>query len=93
MREADVVFSGHYHNYARHTEHYKARFWKREEPTVFIATNASNKKYAVKENPKYEASLTGEPVYEYIFVTPTTIHISTYTFHLGDMIDKVEIIR
>ena len=28
MREADVVFSGHDHNYARRTEHYKARFWK-----------------------------------------------------------------
>ena len=93
MREADVVFSGHDHNYARHIEHYKARFWKKEEPTVFIGTNASNKKYAVKENPKYEASLMGEPVYEYIFVTPTILHISTYTLHLGDLIDEVELIR
>ena len=93
MREADVVFSGHDHNYARRTEHYKARFWKKEEPTVFIATNASTKKYAVKENPKYEASLTGEPVYEYIIVTPTILHISTYTLHLGDLIDEVELIR
>jgi len=93
MREADVVFSGHDHNYARHTEHYKARFWKKEEPTIFIGTNASTKKYPVKENKKYEASLSGEPVYEHIFVTPNTLHISTYTIHSGERIDNVEIIR
>lgn len=93
MREADVVFSGHDHNYARHTEHYKARFWKKEEPTIFIGTNASIKKYPVKENKKYEASLSGEPVYEHIFVTPNTLHISTYTIHSGKRIDNVEIIR
>jgi predicted phosphodiesterase len=93
MREADVVFSGHDHNYARHTDHYKARFWKKEEPTIFIGTNASIKKYPVKENKKYEASLSGEPVYEHIFVTPNTLHISTYTIHSGERIDHVEIIR
>ena len=93
MREADVVFSGHDHNFARHIEYYKARFWKKEEPTIFIGTNASTKKYPVKENKKYEASLSGEPVYEHIFVTPNTLHISTYTIHSGERIDNVEIIR
>ena len=93
MREADVVFSGHDHNYARRTEYYKERFWKKEEPTIFIGTNASIKKYPVKENKKYEASLSGEPVYEHIFVTPNTLHISTYTIHSGERIDNVEIIR
>ena len=93
MREADVVFAGHDHNYARRTEYYKERFWKKEEPTIFIGTNASIKKYPVKENKKYEASLSGEPVYEHIFVTPNTLHISTYTIHSGERIDNVEIIR
>jgi hypothetical protein len=93
MREADVVFSGHDHNYARRTEHYKARFWKKEEPTIFIGTNASAKKYPVKENNKYEASLSGEPVYEYIFVTPTILNISTYNLLSGEVIDEVEIVR
>ena len=93
MREADVVVSGHDHNYARRTEHYKARFWKKEEPTIFIATNASNKKYPVKENNKYEASLAGEPVYEYIFVTPSSLQISTYSIYSSELIDKVEIIH
>ena len=93
MREADVVFSGHDHNYARRTEHYKARFWKKEEPTIFISTNASTKKYPVKENNKYEASLSGEPVYEYLFVTPSSLSIKTYNLNSGEVIDFVEVVR
>lgn len=93
MREADVVFSGHDHNYARRTEFYKERFWKKEEPTVFIATNASTKKYPVKENNKYETSLTGKPVYEYILVTPSALKIKTYTLLSGELIDEVEMVK
>ena len=93
MREADVVFSGHDHNYARRTEHYKARFWKKEEPTIFIGTNASTKKYPVKENPKYKASFSGEPVYEYIIVTPNSLSITTKHLTSGEVIDEVEIVR
>ena len=91
MREADVVFSGHDHNYARRTEHYKARFWKKEQPTLFIGTNASNKKYPVKENRKYEASFSGAPVYEYISVTPDTLYIYTRNLLTGELIDKVKL--
>ena len=93
MREADVVFSGHDHNYARRTEQYKARFWKKEQPTVFIGTNASNKKYAVKENKKYEASFFGESVYEYILVTPDTLYIYTRNLISGELIDEVKVSR
>ena len=91
MRNADVIFSGHDHNYARHTEYYKARFWKKEEPTIFIATNASSKNYSVKENNKYEASFSGEPVYEHIFITPTSLSVHTYNLNSGAEIDKIEI--
>ena len=93
MREADVVFSGHDHNYARRIEHYKARFWKKEEPTVFIGTNASNKKYPVKSKVEYDASFSGEPVYQYITVTPSTLHIRTYKFASFELIDEVRIER
>jgi predicted phosphodiesterase len=93
MREADVVFSGHDHNYARRTEYYKARFWKKEQPTIFIATNASHKKYPVKENNKYEASLSGEPVYEYIKVTSDTLYIYTKKLTTGELIDEVKVVQ
>ena len=91
MREADIVFSGHDHNYARRTEYYKARFWKKEEPTIFIGTNASMKKYKIKENYQYEASLYGEQVYEYIFITPTSLSVYTYNLNSGIEIDKIVI--
>lgn len=93
MREADVVFSGHDHNYARRTVHYEERFWKTEEPTIFIGTNASMKKYPVKENNQYEASFSGEPVYQYICVTHNTLHISTFNLLSAERIDHVEIIH
>jgi predicted phosphodiesterase len=93
MREADVVFSGHDHNYARRTEQYKARFWKKEQPTVFIGTNASNKKYPVKDKRKYETSFSGEPVYEYISVTPDTLYIYTRNLITGELIDEVKVVE
>ena len=93
MREADVVFSGHDHNYARRTEHYKARFWKREEPTIFIATNASNKVYPIKPKTNYNTAFSGEAIYEYITVTPNILYIRTYKFTSCELIDEVKIVR
>ena len=93
MREADVVFSGHDHNYARRTEQYKARFWKREEPTIFIATNASNKVYSIKPKTNYNTAFSGEAVYEYITVTPNILYIRTYKFTSCELIDEVKIVR
>ncbi len=93
MREADIVFSGHDHNYARHTEHYKARFWKKEEPTIFISTNSSNKKYPIKTNDRYDCSLSGESVYEYVRITPNKLTIHTYKISSGERIDEIGILR
>ena len=93
MREADVVFSGHDHNYARRTEQYKARFWKKEEPTIFIATNASNKNYPIKNTTNYDCSFSGEPVYEYVQVTCNALHIYTFKCISGELLDEVCIYR
>ncbi len=93
MREADVVFSGHDHNYVRHAVQYQARFWKKEEPTIFIATNASNKEYAVKKNSKYDSAYSGEPVYEYVQITPNALNVRTYKIHSGELLDEVGIYK
>ena len=91
LREADVVFSGHDHNYARRTVDYKERFWVKQQPTLFIGTNASKKMYAVKEKVNYEYSFSGEPVYEYVVVTKDTLRIHTYNLHSGELIDEVKV--
>ena len=93
MREADVVFSGHDHNYARRTEFYEERFWKKEEPTVFIATNASKKKYPIKENGKFDSSFSGEAVYEYVQITSDALHVRTYKLHSGELLDEINIYK
>ena len=91
LREADIVFSGHDHNYARRTEYYKARFWKKEEPTIFIATNASNKAYPIKNSEKLDNSFSGEPVYEYLQITHNALHICTYKVNSGELLDEIVI--
>ena len=91
MREADVVFSGHDHNYVRRTVQYKARFWKKEEPTIFIATNASNKAYPIKNSEKLDNSFSGEPVYEYLQITHDALHICTYKVNTGELLDEIVI--
>ena len=93
LREADIVFSGHDHNYARRTEHYKARFWKKEEPTIFIATNASTKVYPVKDKVRYDSSFFGEPVYHLLYTTSDTLRVYTYHIYSGEELDNVEIFR
>lgn len=91
MRYADVVFSGHDHNYARYTINYKKRWWTEESPTEFISTNASKKVYANKENSKYKSTFSGEPVYQYLHSTPDTLYIRTKKLLTGELIDQVTI--
>ena len=89
LREADVVFSGHDHNYVRRTVEYKERFWTKQQPTVFITTTASNKNYPIKQRGHYDCSYEGSPVYEYIRVTKEMLHIFTYELKSGKMVDEI----
>jgi len=89
FREANVVFSGHDHNYVRRTVEYKERFWSEQQPTVFIATNASNKEYPVKENINSINCFSSEPVYQWIQSTPDRLYIRTYNVHSSALIDEV----
>lgn len=93
MRNADVVFSGHDHNYARRTVDYKKYGFINELPTTFITTNASKKNYDNKENTKYQSVFSGEPVYQSIHSTPSELHIQTYKLLSGQLIDSITIHR
>ena len=93
LREADVVFSGHDHNYARRTVEYKERFWTKQQPTVFIGTNASLKNYPNKDKSNYDCVYTGNPVYEYIQVNSDTLNIRTYELKSGNLIDEIKIVN
>jgi predicted phosphodiesterase len=93
MREADIVFSGHDHNYARRTEYYKARFWKKEEPTTFIATNASDKVYPIKKKENLDTSFTGKPVYEYVQIMPNALVVRTLQLDSGELVDEMKLCK
>lgn len=93
MRNADVVFSGHDHNYARHTVNYKKYGFINELPTTFITTNASKKNYENKEYTKFEMVFSGEPIYQYLHTTPSEIYIQTRKLFSGELIDSITIQR
>ena len=89
LREADVVFSGHDHNYARRTIEYKERFWTNQQPTLFIGTNASQKNYANKSRNYYDCTHSGTAVYEYMKVVNDTLYIRTYELKSGKLVDEI----
>lgn len=91
MRKADVVFSGHDHNYARRIMQYKERFWCKEHPTAFISTNASKKSYPNKYNSKNECVFSGQPVYQWVKVTPDSLLVQTHILASGELLDEYNI--
>lgn len=91
LQRADVVFSGHDHNYMRRTVKHTAGIFRDINPTVYIGTNASTKCYPNKESRRNECTSAGRGVYEYITVTPDTLHIETHFVDTGDLLDEISI--
>jgi hypothetical protein len=89
LREADIVFSGHDHNYARRKVEYKERFWTNQQPTLFIGTNASQKNYANKSRNYYDCTHSGTAVYEYMKVVNDALYIRTYELKSGKLVDEI----
>lgn len=92
LRQADIVFSGHDHNYARHQVKYKERFWVHQQPTVFVATNSSDKIYP-HNSLKLDCAFAGEPVYEYLKQTADTLLVQTLTMESAISIDTFRIVN
>ena len=93
LREADVVFAGHDHGYMRRTQEYKERFWSRQQPTVFVVTNASDKVYPSKDRAVCGCSYTGEALYEHLIIAPDTMRVRTYKVGTNECIDSFSIAR
>lgn len=74
LRQADAVFAGHDHNYARRivwdTDH-KADY-------INVVTTSSEKSYLGRLNPKDDRLLTAHPVVEHIRLNDTTLTIETW---------------
>ena len=75
LEQADVVFSGHDHNYTRRLP--------------FIGTNSAEKFYLSTVNEKDERICSGERVYELITLTHDTLRIQTYLMESGLLYDNI----
>ena len=74
LREADVVFCGHDHNYMRRGTGRDSK--GRHEP-VYVLTNASEKTYAPKDTVRAEVFISGQRFYEYIKVSEDSLTVET----------------
>lgn len=89
LQHADIVFSGHDHNYARKTVKHHAAILRDVKPTIYIGTNSSSKRYETKEHVVYDCASCGRAVYEVVHVTPQAMCVRTYFVDDGEMLDEV----
>ena len=79
LQEADVVFSGHDHTYARRMP--------------FIGTNSARKFYRNKTKQNLESVCTGKQLYELVSVHGDTMSVRTYLMEDGALFDEIQITR
>lgn len=87
LGNADIVFAGHDHNYARRLP--------------FIVTNSAKKHYRQKKNPNVERICSGQQVYNLVTLrrhslsgtTGDTLCIETRLLDTGEEIDLVQIVH
>ena len=77
LKKADIVFSGHDHNYSRRLP--------------FIGTNSAEKFYLSKVNDADERICSGEKLYEEVSVFDHTMRIKTYLMKNGEKYDEITV--
>ncbi len=82
LKDADVVFCGHDHNYVRYGE-----------KPVYVLTSSADKLYPIKENLQADYQLSGEKVYEYIEIDAERLAIQTHVCATNKVCDSVRLIK
>lgn len=75
LREADLVFSGHDHNYARRDK--------------YIGTNAARKFYRQKEKNAFDKLLTDKQFYEVVSLAGNRLIVQSYELESGQLCDEI----
>ncbi|MBR1480901.1 MAG: metallophosphoesterase [Paludibacteraceae bacterium] len=79
LAEADLVFAGHDHNYARRLP--------------FVDTNSAVKTYIHKLSPAFERVGAGCRFYQLLTLTADTMYMETRLFDSGELYDRVAVSR
>ncbi len=82
LKDADLVFCGHDHNYMR-----------TGEKPVYILTSSADKVYPMKENVTADVVLSGEKVYEYITLNAQQLSVETYKVKDNTLFDSVQLVK
>lgn len=79
LQKADLVFSGHDHNYNRRLP--------------FVGTNSAKKFYLSKINPKDTRICSGRQMYEILTLSHDTLTMQTYLMNSGKKYDEIKVYR
>lgn len=82
LREADIVFCGHDHNYLR-----------RGDKPVYLLTNSSDKFYQPKQHIHADKHAAYTRLYEYVTVTTDSLRIETYEAESDSLFDSITLHR
>lgn len=75
LREADLVFSGHDHSYARRNK--------------YVGTNAASKYYQTKDSASFDKLLTDGQFYELVTLENGRLRLQSYVLQSGQLFDEV----
>lgn len=90
LQDADVIFSGHDHNYLRRGDGTDAL--GRPAP-VFVVTNSSNKHYAPKKHPNADVYLHGKTLYEWVTLTADSLRVESRVAETDSIADTFVLYR
>ncbi len=82
LKEADVVFCGHDHNYVR-----------QGEKPVYVLTSSADKLYPIKKDLQADYVLSGEKVYEYVKLGAEYMIIKTHKVTDNVVCDSVRLVK
>lgn len=89
FEQADVVFAGHDHNYARRTEEDGEKLCT----PVYIVTTSSSKSYLSKCNSSDQRIASNRAFYEEVIANKDSLSISTNLLSSGEVYDKMVLLR
>ena len=85
LKRADIVFSGHDHNYAR-------RMPKHNNNSIYIGLNSARKFYMNKVSARDKRICSGRQLYELLSIYGDTLRAQTYLMDSGELYDEITLI-
>ena len=85
LQHADIVFSGHDHNYAR-------RMPRHQDGNIYVGLNSARKFYMNKVSARDKRICSGRQLYELVTICGDTLCAQTYLMDSGELYDEFTLV-